>query len=47
MVADDCGLANHDVSAAVNEKTGADGRARMYVNAGESVGVFGHDAGKK
>jgi hypothetical protein len=33
--------------AEVNEKTGADGHARMYVNAGEVVRVSGYDAGNE
>jgi len=44
MVADDASLTDDDAGAVVDSKILTDGGARMYVNAGLGVGLFGDNA---
>ena len=47
MVADDGGFAHHDAGAVVNEEVFSNGGAGVDVNAGDAVGVLGHDPGQQ
>ena len=46
VFADGGGLADHDAGAVIDEEGIPDLRARMNVDARQTVGVFGHDARK-
>ena len=46
VVADSGGLTDNDTGAMVDEEIFADGGAGMDVDAGDGVGVFGHDPGQ-
>ena len=46
MAADGGGLADDDAGAVVDEEMRSDGGAGMDVDAGDTVGIFGHHAGE-